>query len=316
MNYDPLMENTGNPAENAYLAMLSNIMEKGVDKSDRTGVGTREVFGNLLRIDMRDGTFPLLTTKQVFWKTAFKEMLWMLSGSTNIRPLLLENVTIWSEWPHAKYVRKTGDDIDIKTFENRIIEDEHFARIWGDTGGAYGVQWRNWPTYERIEGTDTFRAGPGHDQIQEVIDTLKNSPDSRRIRFTAWNAPHLKQMMLPPCHSEYQFQVEEDRLNLALTIRSWDTFLGGPFNIANAGLLLHMMAEHTGFKIGELAIFSVCTHIYHNHFGPVTSQLSRTPGEAPRLIMNKRGSFFDQTIDDFEMVGYKHQGKIEAPVAV
>lgn len=305
-----------NKGEQAYLDMLAHIMENGVDQQDRTGVGTREVFGHTLRFDLSDGSFPVLTTKRVAWKTAFKEMLWMLSGSANIRPLLLENVHIWSEWPHARYVRETGNQIDLKTFEQMIIDDEEFAEEWGDTGGAYGVQWRNWQTYDPVEGTNYFEAGESFDQIQEVINTLKNNPSSRRIIFTAWNPPHLHEMMLPPCHKTYQFQTSGGKLNLACYIRSWDTFLGGPFNIANAAMLLRLMAMHTGFEPGELVIFSVCTHIYSNHFDQVRLQLERVPGEFPKLNIKPRESFFDHTIDDFELVGYNHQGEIKAPVAV
>lgn len=305
--------------EQAYLDMLSRIMREGVDKPDRTETGTREVFGNLLRFDLSDGTIPIFTTKRVAWKTAFKEMIWMLSGSGNIRPLLEQDVHIWSEWPHARYVRETGDQIDIPAFEERILSDSAFAKKWGDTGGAYGVQWRNWPTYiedGRDEKGTIFRAGPGHDQIQEVIDTLHDNPNSRRIRFTAWNAPRLSGMMLPPCHAEYQFQTENGRLNLAVTIRSWDVFLGGPFNVANAAMLLKLMAMHTGHEPGSLAIFSVCTHIYSNHFDQVKEQLLRTPSEQPRLVINPQATLFDYSIEDFHLEGYSPQKAISAPVAV
>ena len=305
--------------EQGYLDMLARIMDDGVDKQDRTGTGTREVFGNLLRFDLSDGTFPVLTTKRVGWKTAFKEMLWMLSGSGNIRPLLEQDVHIWTEWPHQKYVEATGDRIDLRTFERRILEDQGFADIWGNTGGAYGVQWRHWPTYVP-DGEDErgaiFRVGPGHDQIREVIDILREAPHSRRIRFTAWNAPLLGGMMLPPCHSEYQFHTEDGRLNLALTIRSWDVFLGGPFNIANAAMLLRMMAMHTGFEAGELAIFSVCTHIYTNHFDQVRTQLERKPTALPRLEIAPRADFFDHRLEDFVLHDYHPQAAISAPVAV
>lgn len=302
--------------EQGYLDMLSHIMENGVDKSDRTGTGTREVFSHMLRFDLSDGSFPVLTTKRVAWKTAFKEMLWMLSGSGNIRPLLEQNVHIWSEWPHAHYVRETGHQVDIPTFEAMILGDQGFAEKWGDTGGAYGVQWRHWSSYERIGDTDTFRRGPEVDQIQEVINQLRGNPDSRRIIFTAWNPPLLQGMMLPPCHMTYQFQTSGGRLNLVCEIRSWDTFLGGPFNIANAAMLLRLMAMHTGHEAGELVTFSVCTHIYSNHFDQVRLQLGRTPGTLPRLEIRERESFFDHEIGDFNLVDYRHQGEISAPVAV
>lgn len=304
--------------EQGYLDMLAHIMREGTDKKDRTNTGTREVFGNLLRFDMDEG-FPVFTTKRVGWKTAFKEMLWMLSGSGNILPLLQQGVHIWTEWPHAKYEKETGERIDKKVFEERILSDPVFADRWGDTGGAYGVQWRSWPTYIS-DGNDEkgriFRAGPGYDQIQEVIDTLRTNPDSRRIRFTGWNAPRLGEMMLPPCHAEYQFQTNGNRLNLSLTIRSWDVFLGGPFNIANAALLLHMMAMHTGFAPGEVAIFSVCTHIYSNHFDQVNEQMGRTPWTLPRLEIAPRKNFFDHRLEDFKLAGYNPQEAISAPVAV
>lgn len=305
--------------EAGYLAMLDRIMREGVDKSDRTGTGTREVFGHMLRFDLSDGTFPVLTTKKVGWKTAFKEMLWMLSGSGNIRPLIEQDVHIWTEWPHDRFVKATGEAISLKEFEARILGDDAFAAKWGDTGGAYGVQWRHWPTYEpKLNGFGEieYSAGEPIDQIQEVIDTLGGNPDSRRIIFTAWNVPALGQMMLPPCHMTYQFQVSDGRLNLACEIRSWDTFLGGPFNIANAGMLLRLMAMHTGLEPGEIVTFSVCTHIYANHFDQVREQLTREPRPLPRLEIASRAGFFDHRIEDFTLTGYDPHPAISAPVAV
>ena len=310
--------------EQGYLDMLRYIMDNGVDKGDRTGVGTREVFGYTLRFDMSDGTIPIFTTKQVFWKTAFKEMLWMLSGSRNIRPLLEMNCHIWDEWPHAKYVKLTGDNISIKEFTDRILADDAFAAEWGDTGGAYGYQWRSWPTYREkpsygddneLLSTSIVRDEP-IDQIQQVIDLLRTKPNDRRIRFTAWNVPELDNMMLPPCHAEYQFLTGDGKLNLAVTLRSWDTFIGAPFNIANAAMLLQLMAMHTGFEPGEVMITAVSAHIYSNHFEQVRTLLERTPGPLPVLKIDRKLTLFDQTIDDFSVEGYVHQGKIEAPVAV
>lgn len=311
-----------NPNEQAYLNMLSYIMENGVDKGDRTGTGTKEVFSYHIRFDLSDGSFPVFTTKQVFWKTAFKEMLWMLSGSRNIRPLLEMNCHIWDEWPYKKYVKATGDSISIKEFTDRILADDEFAKVWGDTGGAYGYQWRNWQTYEKIcrnsdsAYPDLYQKANEIDQIQKVIDALKTRPDDRRIRFTAWNVPELEKMMLPPCHAEYQFLTGNGKLNLAVTLRSWDTFLGAPFNIANGAMLLHLMALHTGFEPGELTIHAVSAHIYTNHFEQVKLQLTREPTKSPILHIRKAETFFDQAIDDFTLEGYEHQGKIEAPVAV
>jgi thymidylate synthase len=310
-----------NPNEQAYLNMLSYIMENGINKGDRTGTGTKEVFSYHIRFDLSDGSFPVFTTKQVFWKTAFKEMLWMLSGSRNIRPLLEMNCTIWSEWPHKKYLAETGDQISVKEFEQKILFEKGFAELWGDTGGAYGYQWRNWPTYKNSGYTSPnddkfYIEDEPIDQIQRVIDTLKKNPDDRRIRFTAWNVPELEKMMLPPCHAEYQFLTGNGKLNLAVTLRSWDTFLGAPFNIANGAMLLHLMALHTGFEPGELTIHAVSAHIYTNHFEQVKLQLTREPTKSPILHIRKAETFLDQTIDDFTLEGYEHQGKIEAPVAV
>lgn len=305
--------------EQGYLDMLAHIMQHGVVKGDRTGTGTKEVFGYTLRFDMSDGTIPIFTTKQVFWKTAFKEMLWMLSGSRNIRPLLEQNCHIWDEWPWKKYVRETGDNISMKDFTDRILSDDKFAKAWGDTGGAYGYQWRHWETFEpdpNYAVFDLYRKNGSIDQIQTVIHTLKTIPDDRRIRFTAWNVAELEQMMLPPCHAEYQFLTGNGKLNLAVSIRSWDTFLGAPFNVANAGMLLQLMALHTGFEPGELMITAVSAHIYSNHFDQVETLLSRTPNSAPVLNIRKAETLFDQTIDDFTLEGYEHQGKIEAPVAI
>lgn len=304
--------------ERGYLAMLKHIMEAGVDRPDRTGTGTREVFGHMLRFDLSDGTVPIFTTKRVGWKTAFKEMLWMLSGSGNIRPLLEQDVHIWSEWPHARYVRETGDAIDLKKFEARILGDDAFAAAWGDTGGAYGVQWRHWPAYrEAANHPGLFEPVEGGiDQIRQVSDALRNSPDSRRIIFTGWNPPLLDGMMLPPCHMTYQFQVEEGRLNMSCQIRSWDTFLGAPFNCANAAMLLRMMAAQAGLEPGGMVMFSGCTHVYSNHFDQVREQLTRTPRLAPRLEMATRDDISDYRIGDFVLVGYDPDPAITGKVAV
>lgn len=306
-----------NQGEAGYLDMLRHIMANGVDKSDRTGTGTREVFVHMLRFDMSDGTFPVMTTKKTAWKTAIREMLWMLSGSGNIRPLLEQNVHIWSEWPHARYVRETGEDVTIKEFEKRILESDEFAEKWGDTGGAYGVQWRHWAHYEPVEGEDgLFRRGPDVDQISDVLHTLRTNPDSRRIIFTAWNPPVLSGMMLPPCHMTYQFQVSEGKLNLVTEIRSWDTLLGAPFNIVNSAALLMMMAKHSGLELGELVMVSVCTHIYSNHFEQVAEQLTRDPRPFPRMRLADRDDFFSHEIGDFTLEGYDPHPAISAPVAV
>lgn len=306
--------------EQGYLDLMRDVMEKGVVKTDRTGTGTRELFSQKLRFDLSDGTVPIYTTKRVYWKTALREMLWMFSGSRNIKPLLEQNVHIWTAWPHAKYERETGNKISLDDFENRILGDETFAAEWGDTGGAYGYMWRHWPVYEEIPSTlgDPYCGKTGEvDQIQQIIDTLKNSPDSRRIILEGWNVGELPNMMLPPCHKTYQFLTGEDgKLNLALTIRSNDLGLGNPFNVFNAAVFLRLMALHTGHSANELTVDMVSAHIYSNHEAMVSEQITRTPGAQSKLLIRKADSFFDQKFEDFTVEGYEPQGKLSAPVAV
>lgn len=312
------MNMTTNIGERGYLDMLARIMAEGVDQEDRTGTGTREIFGHQLRFDCSDGTIPVFTTKRVAWKTCFKEMLWFLSGSPSIKPLLENDVHIWTEWPHAKYVKATGDAIDLKEFERRILDDQAFADAWADSGRAYGVQWRSWRDFRpSAEHPGLFEEIPGGiDQIQKVLDSLRNNPSSRRHIFTGWNVAELEGMMLPPCHMTYQFQVAAGRLSLSCWVRSWDSFLGASFNIAGAALLLRLFAMHTGLKPGELVMSSTCTHIYSNHFEQVAEQLTRTPGPQPRLEIASRDSIFDHRIEDFTLVDYAPQAAISAPVAV
>ena len=182
-----------------YLDLMRHIWEQGDERVDRTGIGTRSVFGPQLRFDLSDGRVPLLTTKRVFWKAAAREMLWFLTGETNIRPLLQQGVTIWSDWPLAKYRKATGEDVSQQAFEKRIVEDEAFAKHWGDLGPVYGKQWVDWPTYEPT-GEGAYRAGPGINQVAQVIESLRNNPGGRRHIIEGWNVAELDRMALPPCH--------------------------------------------------------------------------------------------------------------------
>lgn len=306
--------NTTHP-EYQYLNLLQRIVEEGSERIDRTGVGTKALFGEPLRFDLSKG-FPALTTKRVFWKTAFKEMLWMLkgksqwgSGNPNIRDLLEQNVHIWSEWPHKKYVDTSGDNIELKVFEERILSDDEFAAKWGDLGPVYGKQWRAWKTED----------GNEIDQVSEVLDQIKNNPTSRRIIFDGWNVGELDQMALPPCHKHYQFFVDPNKgtVSGATIQRSADDFIGVPFNIVNLALVTTLIAEQTGYKPGEIVWFGLDVHVYLNHIEQAKEQLTRTPKPLPKLIIkNKRESLFDYEIDDFDLEGYDPHPAIKAPIAV
>lgn len=301
--------------EYQYLNLLEKIVTQGSERIDRTGVGTRALFGESLRFDLAAG-FPAFTTKRVYWKTAFKEMLWMLNGKSkwgngepNIRDLLEQDVHIWSEWPHKKYVKATLDNIDLKEFEARILADDNFAHKWGGTGKSYGYQWRNWVAND----------GRVIDQVSVAIDQIKNNPTSRRIIIEGWNVGELDDMALPPCHKTYQFYVDQAKgtLSCSLSQRSSDQFLGNPFNISNLALLTILMSEQTGYKPGEIIWNGMDVHVYLNHLDQVKELLSREPKAFPTLrINNKRESLFDYTIDDFDLEGYDPHPAIKAPVAI
>lgn len=294
-------------AERQYLNLLADIRANGQDEENRTGTNTLTVHGRTMRFDLSEGVVPLLTTKRIPWKAVFNELQWFLSGESNIRPLLEKKVTIWSEWPHAAYVKKTGDDISLKQFEQRVLEDEAFAQKWGDLGPVYGVQWRHW------KGAD----GKEYDQIATVLDQLKNNPSSRRILFHGWNVADIDQMALPPCHLLYQFYVSRGKLSLTLYQRSCDTFLGVPFNIASAAFLVHMVAQQVGMEPGELFWVGHDVHLYVNHLEAVAEQLARQPKAFPRLAFTRRpDSLFDYTTQDVEIIGYDPDPVIRAPVAV
>jgi len=299
-----------------YLDLLRRVWEEGDERVDRTGIGTRSIFGAQLRFDLAGGAMPLLTTKRVYWKTATRELLWFLTGETNIRPLVRQGVHIWDEWPHARYVRETGDEIAIEDFAARIAEDETFAGQWGDLGPVYGKQWVDWATYEPA-GDGTFREGAGVNQVAQVAESLKVNPGSRRHIIEGWNVAELDRMALPPCHKTYQFHVADGKLNGLLFQRSCDVALGLPFNLWSAALLQVMLAQQTGLEPGEFVWMGGDVHLYLNHESLVDEQLSRTPDGDPRLeLLRKPASIFDYRIEDFAVHGYAPQAHIAAPVAV
>ena len=303
-----------------YLDLMRRIWEEGDERMDRTGVGTRSIFGTQLRFDLSDERVPLLTTKRVYWKAAAREMLWFLTGSTNIRPLLQQGVTIWSDWPLAKYRQATGEDIAQDEFEAKVVADEAFAKRWGELGPVYGKQWVDWPTFQY--GPDgRYEKGPGINQVAQVVESLKTNPSSRRHIIEGWNVAELDRMALPPCHKTYQFHVagegEDARLNCLLYQRSCDVALGLPFNLVGAALLARMMADQTGLTPGELVWCGGDTHLYLNHAHLVEEQLSREPSGEPRLALTRKPeSIFDYRFEDFEVRDYEPQGAIRAPVAV
>ncbi|GAA4037000.1 thymidylate synthase [Parerythrobacter jejuensis] len=302
--------------EQQYLDLMRHIWDHGSERVDRTGIGTRSVFGATLRFDLADGAMPLLTTKRVYWKTATREMLWFLTGETNIRPLVLQGVKIWNEWPHARYVEETGDELALDDFVQRIADDEAFAKQWGDLGPVYGKQWVDWPTY-RYRKDGLFEQGEGINQVAQVVDSLRNNPGSRRHIIEGWNVAEVDRMALPPCHKTYQFHVADGRLNCALYQRSCDVALGLPFNLWSAALLQRMLAQQTDLEPGELVWMGGDTHLYLNHEHLITQQLSREPQGSPTLeILRRPDSIFGYRIEDFVVHNYTPQAPIKAPVAV
>ncbi|MDE2563796.1 MAG: thymidylate synthase [Sphingomonadales bacterium] len=302
--------------ERQYLQLMEFIWEHGDERVDRTGVGTRSVFGAELRFDLSDDRVPLLTTKRVYWKTAAREFLWFLTGETNIRPLCAQGVEIWTDWPLDRYRKATGEEIGRAEFSARIVADAAFAAEWGDLGPVYGKQWVDWPTYEPA-GEGTFRAGPGINQVAQVVESLRANPGSRRHIVEGWNVAELDRMALPPCHKTYQFHVAGDRLSCLLYQRSCDVALGLPFNLFGAALFTRMLAQQADLQPGELVWMGGDTHLYLNHAALVEEQLSRVPDGEPRLeILHRPDSMFGYAIDDFAVTGYAPQKHISAPVAV
>lgn len=261
----------------AFENLLRLVMETGTRKSDRTGTGTRSVFGHQLRFDLSAG-FPLVTTKRVHLKSIVGELLWFLRGDSNVRWLQDHNIRIWNEWADAD----------------------------GELGPVYGVQWRSWPTPD----------GQHVDQISEVLETLRTNPDSRRMIVSAWNVAELDAMALMPCHALFQFYVADGRLSCQLYQRSADLFLGVPFNIASYALLTHMVAQQVGLAVGDFIWTGGDCHIYDNHLDQVREQLTRAPYPFPTLELAKAPSIFDYSFDDVQVVGYRHHPTIKAPIAV
>ena len=294
--------------ERQYLDLLRHVLDKGEERKDRTGVGTRSIFGAMVRFDLSEGKAPILTTKRVYWKTAVKEMLWFLTGGTNLQPLLKENVRIWTDWPLAAYRKSTGEKISQEDFERRIVEDDEFARQWGELGPVYGKQWRRWL------GSD----GREHDQIAELVKTLREAPTSRRMLFHAWNVAEIGSMALPPCHMVYQYNVTSSgRLNCLLFQRSVDLLLGAAFNYVGATALLLMLAQQTDLTPGELIWVGGDVHLYLNHLEQAREQLEREPKDFPTMRLTRRASSIDDyRIEDFEVEGYSPHSAIKADVAV
>ena len=303
--------------EQQYLDLMRHIWTHGDVRVDRTGVGTRSIFGAQMRFNLADDVVPLLTTKRVFWKAAAREMLWFLSGETNIRPLLQQRVRIWTDWPLARYRKETGDPISQEDFEARIVEDPDFAAQWGDLGPVYGKQWTDWPVYEDAGQGLYHRRARGINQVAQLVTDLRENPGSRRHIIEGWNVAELDQMALPPCHKTYQFHVADGRLSGLLYQRSCDLGLGFAFNIFGLSMLTRILAAQTGLKAGEVIWQGGDVHLYLNHADLVDEQLSRKPSGAPKLRLSRLPSdIFSYAIEDFAVDDYTPQSAISAPVAV
>lgn len=315
-------------SEQQYLDLLKHVLHTGDEKGDRTGTGTKSVFGAQMRFDLSEG-FPLLTTKKVNLRLIVSELIWFIRGDTNIRYLLKYNNNIWNEWAFKRWVesedydgpdmtdfgRRSLVDEDfqavyqntMETFKHKVLTDDDFAEKYGELGPVYGKQWRHWKTSQN----ETI------DQLKGVIEDLKNNPDSRRHLVTAWNPEDVpSNMALPPCHALFQFYVSKGKLSCQLYQRSADLFLGVPFNIASYSLLIHLVAKEVGLEVGEFIHTLGDAHIYTNHIDQVNEQLSRSTYVFPEIKINSDASIFDIEVEDIELVDYKSHPAIKAPIAV
>lgn len=314
--------------EYSYINLLKYVLENGKRKEDRTGTGTISTFGYQMRFDLNEG-FPLITTKRVPFRLISSELLWFLKGDTNIKYLLQHNNNIWNEWAFKKWVESPayhGPDMQnfgirsqqderfnrqyteqMEIFKQRILQDDEFAKRFGELGNVYGKQWREWKTSR----------GETIDQITDVIEMIKRNPDSRRLIVSAWSPEDIPNMALPPCHTLFQFYVADNKLSCQLYQRSGDIFLGIPFNIASYSLLTHMIAKECGLGVGEFIHTLGDAHIYLTHIEQIRTQLSRDPRELPTLILNSNvKSIFDYEVQDIVIEGYDPHPAIKAPVAV
>ncbi|ANU17290.1 thymidylate synthase [Planococcus maritimus] len=310
-----------------YLALCEHILDQGAKKEDRTGTGTLSVFGHQMRFDLAEG-FPLMTTKKTAFRLIVSELLWFIKGDTNVQTLLKDNNHIWDEWAFAQWVESDEyDGPDMKdfgrraqrdpefaelykeqmtSFQEKVLADNEFANKYGDLGPVYGKQWRSWAA------TD----GGQIDQLKNVVESIKNNPDSRRHLVTAWNPEFIDDMALPPCHIMFQFYVADGKLSCQLYQRSADVFLGVPFNIASYALLTHLVAKECGLEPGEFIHTTGDTHLYVNHLEQVQEQLGREPKALPSLKLTEGKSMFDMNMEDIQIEGYDPHPRIKAPVAV
>ncbi len=285
-----------------YIDLCKYILENGVKKEDRTGTGTISVFGYQMQFDLSEG-FPLLTTKKVHLKSIIHELLWFISGSTNIKYLVDNDVRIWNEWPYEIYKKSSEfQNETLEEFASKIKDDAEFAKKWGNLGPVYGKQWRNFD---------------GVDQLAELIDQIKNNPNSRRLIISAWNPSEVKDMALPPCHAFMQFYVAEGKLSCQLYQRSADVFLGVPFNIASYALFTMMIAQVCGLKPGKFVHTLGDAHIYLNHLEQINKQINRSLRKLPTMEINPNvKSIFDFKYEDFNLKDYNPHSGLKGKVAV